>query len=285
MPREIPDFIIIGAMKCGTTTLYQHLASHPGVFMSTMKEPNFFVERRNWSRGFDWYRSLFADAEPGALLGEATTNYTKSANFPGVPRLIHQHAPNAKLIYLLRDPVERIRSHYAHTVVRGRSVRPPAEAIRTRSIYVRTSLYGRELLNYRRHFPADQILVLLTEDLRDDPAGVLARTAEFLGLDPYDNPDADRHYHVTPSHRTTNRLGVAVDRRPRLSEWSERRLPERLRERLLTRPAPASFGGEPIPGEVIDRVSRVLAADRRLLLRLVDLDLRKWAPLHAPAAS
>lgn len=277
MARPIPDFIIIGAMKCGTTSLFRHLGRHPAVFMSQVKEPNFYIEERNWSKGFDWYRSLFAGAPPGALLGEASTNYSKSTAFPGVPERLRRYVPDVRLIYLIRDPIDRIRSHYAHSVFYGRVNKPPVDAIRPRSVFVRTSLYGAELQRYRQHFPADQMLVLLTEDLRDDPVSVLRRVEQFLGLGKHEYTHLERHYHVSSSRRLNTRLGNALERHESLYEWSTKALPERLRGRLLTKPAGT---GEGVPQEVWDRIRNVLAADRQLLLQQVDLNLEKWVPLE-----
>ncbi len=109
-----PDFIIIGAMKCGTSTLAAQLAAQPGVFMTTPKEPNFFSDDDVFARGPDWYASLFADAAPGDLKGEASTHYTKLPDYPDCAARLHAALPQARLIYLTRDPVERLISHYIH---------------------------------------------------------------------------------------------------------------------------------------------------------------------------
>lgn len=282
MPRPIPDFIIIGAMKCGTTSLFRHLGRHPGVYMSDVKEPNFYVEGRNWSRGFDWYRSLFADAPPGALLGEASTNYSKGTTFPGVPERLRTYVPDVKLIYLIRDPIERIRSHYLHGVFKGRVHKPLEQAVTVRSGLVRTSLYGAELQRYREHFPEDQILVLLTEDLRDDPASVLREIEQFLGLEAHAYKHLDRRYHVSSNRRINTRFGDAVERHHRLSELSRRAIPQELQGRVMTKAV-----GEAdlaVPQSVVDRIRDVLAADRELLLQQTNLDLRKWTALETTAS-
>lgn len=109
-----PDFLIIGAMKCGTSTLQAQLARQPGVFMTTPKEPNFFSDDAIYAKGPDWYAGLFADAAPGDLTGEASTHYTKLPTHPeALPRLTAAlDAP--KLIYMIRDPVTRTVSHFIH---------------------------------------------------------------------------------------------------------------------------------------------------------------------------
>lgn len=277
MFEEIPDFIIIGAMKAGTTSLYRYLQSHPGVFMSEVKEPSYFVLERNWSKGPDWYRSLFAGAPAGALLGEASTNYSKGTLFPGVPQLLRKNVPDVKLIYLIRDPLERIRSHYAYAVRHRTERRSAEQAITRESIFVRTSQYGAELQRYLEHFPNHQMLILLTEDLRDEPAAVLRRVEQFLGLDEFAFPHLERHYNVTRNGRMTTLLSSAVEQRERLLDVTERLVPERIRERRLT--GAVGRSRPQVPPKALTRIRDVLAADRELLLSQVDLDLSKWMQL------
>jgi len=277
MAQGLPDFIIIGAMKSGTTSLFLHLGRHPGVFMCRIKEPNFFVKKRNWEKGYDWYRSLFDGAPSGALLGEASTNYSKGSTFPGVPELIRAEAPDVKLIYLLRDPLERMRSHHAHAVYKGREQRPLEQAITTRSGYLRTSLYGEELQRYREQFPAEQIHVILTEDMARAPAHVLAGVENFLGLEGYDFPQVERRYHVSSSRKMSTRLGAVFGHHTRLETLTRRYVPQPLRDRVLSQVI--ELPSKRIPQEVIDRVRDVLLADRALLHSQVDIDLTSWADL------
>lgn len=117
----LPDIIIIGAMKGGTTSLYHYLASHPDVVASRDKETDFFRSRKHFSKGIEWYRQQFRGAGTHAL--EASPNYTKRHKFRGVPRRMHSVLPEAKLVYVLRDPVERIISHYMHNRHHGRETR------------------------------------------------------------------------------------------------------------------------------------------------------------------
>ena len=113
----LPTFIVIGAMKCGTNSLHRYLKLHPQICMSSTKEPNYFVEEKNYAEGIDWYQSLFKDSTKA--LGECSTNYSKRPFFQGVAQRIQAVLPDVKLIYLLRDPVERIISHYRHNFAEG----------------------------------------------------------------------------------------------------------------------------------------------------------------------
>jgi len=116
----IPDFVIIGAMKCATSTLHDQLARIDGISMTEPKEPNFFSDELNWAKGMGWYESLFESMPVDDLKGESSTHYTKLPTYPlCIPRM-HEHLPNAKLIYVMRDPIDRIVS-YRSIFTNGRS--------------------------------------------------------------------------------------------------------------------------------------------------------------------
>lgn len=177
--------LIIGAMKCGTTQLFHTLAAHPEVNACAMKEPNFFVDHAssNWSRGNLWYRSLFRDA-PGIRL-EASTAYTKDYLDQQTALRIRSYCPKAKLIYLIRDPVDRAISHYLHNVTEGREDRPISEALLDGvSVYNSVSLYYRQLTPFLSLFPRDQICVVQAESLWKAPEETIAGVLDFLGISP-----------------------------------------------------------------------------------------------------
>jgi hypothetical protein len=106
----LPEFMIIGAAKAGTTALNEYLSQHPQIFMCPLKEPQFFSTDVIYERGLAWYEGLFADAKSGQICGEASTSYTFFPSTPLTPQRIHQAIPNVKLIYLIREPVSRIQS-------------------------------------------------------------------------------------------------------------------------------------------------------------------------------
>ncbi len=191
---RLPDFIIIGSAKSGTTTLYEYLRRHSGVRMAVAesaqvrsKEPNFFDPAKHWHLGVDWYRSLFSGASPSQLCGEASTNYTRWPQVQGVPERIARIVPDVRLIYLLRHPVERAFSHYVHRYTRevhpGRPITVPFEEfVAEHPMCVDSSDYAAQIEQYLRFFDRSALLLLKTEDLQADPGRVLKRTAEFLGL-------------------------------------------------------------------------------------------------------
>lgn len=212
----LPDFIIIGAMKAGTTSLYHYLASHPEVVASDEKETDFFRSKKRATGGADAYGRLFNGS--GAHAFEASPNYTKRHRFRGVPQRMHAVVPDARLIYLLRDPVERAISHYRHSVRKGRETRPFAEAIRERdNPYVQTSRYHYQLRAFLKYYGENRILLVESEKLRDDTRSTLDAVSAFLGLDPsYDPRTLKTKFHQ--SGRPNGLLGsIRAHRRPEAS--------------------------------------------------------------------
>ena len=182
---RLPDFIIIGAAKSGTTTLHKYLCRHPQVFMSKMKEPIFFSDDSVFTRGLEWYQSLFADAKMDQICGEASTQYTLWPHTPDVPRRIAQISKDIKFIYIMRNPVERTYSHYEHLYMRAGLMVTFEEALERTDIIV-ASLYKQQIERYLRIFPRESFLFLLFEELIMGPDATLERVQRFLGVDVID---------------------------------------------------------------------------------------------------
>ena len=179
----LPNLIIIGGMKCGTTSLHYYLDLHPQISMSKQKEVNFFLLRRNWSKGVKWYESNFTGHTP--IRGETSPAYTNYPHFGGVPERMHSVVPEAKLIYIVRDPVERIISHYVHNFSNGLTDKSIAEALENleRVTFVRQSKYYMQLGRYLEYYPMENILVVASEDLRARRTETLRDVFRFLGVD------------------------------------------------------------------------------------------------------
>lgn len=179
---RLPDFIIIGAMKSGTSSLYQWLAAQPELTLPELKEPHFFSRDEVWGRGLEWYSSLFADT-PGQLVGEASTSYTRPENCTVAAMRMRSTVADARLIYLLRHPVERLRSQYRHAVWRGAERRPLLDALTDqRNPFYRRSLYFRCLEPYIHAFPREQICIVRFEDLVGKEAQGWVQVLHHLGL-------------------------------------------------------------------------------------------------------
>ena len=177
-----PDFLIIGAMKCGTSTLQAQLAAQDGVFMTTPKEPNFFSDDPVHARGMGWYSALYAAAGPDDLKGEASTHYTKRPTWPHTVARLQAAVPDPRLIYMIRNPVQRCVSHYIHEWSEGRLTMSLDDAIRDVPEIIAYSQYAMQIAPFVTAFGAERILLTSLEALKRDGAGELARIGAFIGL-------------------------------------------------------------------------------------------------------
>ena len=179
---QLPNLIIIGGLKCGTTSIHHYLGLHPEIQMSKPKELNFFVEELNWDLGLDWYASRFDSAFK--VRGESSPHYTNLPYFQGVAERIHQHVPDAKLIYMVRDPISRILSHWRHAVGAGYETRPIEEALaRPDQSYVTRSRYWMQLQPYLEVFDRSQIEIVTQEELQADRQATIRKAFAFAGVD------------------------------------------------------------------------------------------------------
>ena len=206
-PEVKPDFLVIGAAKCATSSLCALIGSHPDAFMCDPKEPMFFARDVLYhDRGWAWYTSLFEQAEGCRAIGEGSVHYTHQAVYPDAADRIANHLPDAKLIYIVRHPLEQIVSHWimlrSHwRALWGDGVRMTDEfneSVRECPILLDTADYLTQIDRYRAHFDDDRILVLFYEDFVDDALGVGNRCFEFLGLEPLDKL-TDGSVHLNPS--------------------------------------------------------------------------------------
>jgi hypothetical protein len=196
-----PTYMVVGAAKAGTTTLCSLIGMHPQVFMTDPKEPRFFSWDRFYARGLRWYESLYDGAGDALMRGEGSQSYSIRGLFPRTARRIAEYAPELKVIYIVRHPLERMESAwlemrswdygrlrgFIQNAKVGPSIVHPdfSEAMRRNAAaYEDSSNYWREINVYRELFPDDQILVLFLDDLKADYRTVLRQCWEFLGVDP-----------------------------------------------------------------------------------------------------
>jgi hypothetical protein len=273
----LPNLVIIGAQKCGTSGLHYYLGLHPEVSMSQPKELNFFIAERNWPRGLEWYSRHF---DPAARCrGEASPNYSAFPQHMDVPGRMARVVPDAKLVYLVRDPIERIAAHWVHNYAKRREKGDLAATLRhPGTSYIARSKYFMQLQRFLEHFPEEQILVIENRELRDERAATLRRVFEFTGVDPgFSHPKFEQLRHSTSRKKRATKLGMRIQRLSRTR--AGRRIPRRAWLALdialpLSKPISKPEGVREALGE---EVLEVLHEDADRLRAQTGLDLGHWS--------
>ncbi len=232
-----PDFVIIGAMKCATSTIHDQLAHQPGISMSEPKEPNFFSDDAHWRMGISWYESLFASMPSADLKGESSTHYTKLPTYPQCAKRVREWVPDAKLIYVMRDPVDRIVSQYihewsVHVIAKDCSI---DQAIREHPMLVDYSRYAMQIEPYIKLFGRESILPVFFERMMREPQAELERIARHIGY------AGDVHWHDDEAKNVSSQrqrrspvLNKMLD--VRLIQMARRTLmPESIRSKIRSR--------------------------------------------------
>lgn len=271
----LPTFVVIGAMKAGTTSLYDYLAAHPQVFMATPKELHFFPLVKNWDRGQAWYEAKFDPAGDALARGEVSPSYSQADVFPGCAARIAAMVPEARIVYLVREPIARMQSMYLHQVANGRERRPIEQAFREDGEYLSASRYAYQLDHYLEHFARDRVHVLTTEALRDQRADTLAALYRFVGVDPAVPAAALAGERGRTDDKRMARPGVARAKDVTVVRRALQLVPEPVRRALrpLTRTRVAGNVDTTLPPDLHDELRRALAPD---VARLRDLLPPQW---------
>ena len=208
----LPNLVVIGAQKCGTSVLHHYLGLHPEISMSRHKELNFFIAERNWDHGSEWYRAQF---DPRASVrGESSPNYTAYPHHAGVPERMHSLVPDARLVYLVRDPIDRIAAHWVHNYAKRREKGDIAATVmHPNTTYVLRSQYFMQLRQFLNHFPDNRILVLDQADLRNRRLETLRSVFSFVGVDPeFQDPGFTRERHRTGRKHRATKAGMRAEK-------------------------------------------------------------------------
>jgi hypothetical protein len=263
----LPNLVVIGAQKCGTSALHQYLRRHPEIRMSRPKEVNFFIEERNWGRGVDWYRERFD--ERGRVRGESSPDYTAHPYYAGVPERMRSVVPGARLIYLVRDPIDRIVAQWIHNYANGVQHLPLAEAVREPgSTYVPRSRYAEQLERFLAVFPRESFLILDQGELLSDRRGSLRRVFEFLEVD---------ESHWDPRYEELRHESAGRRRGTRLLPLAER-LPRSLRSRAReSRPFSTPVRAPEVDGDLREELTGLLAADTQRFRELTGMAFAHWS--------
>lgn len=299
---KMPNTFIIGAAKSGTTSLYDYLRQHPDAYVSPVKEPRFFAyaenpptmagpgdEASNQAAGavytLEDYRHLFAEATTESVIGEASPVYLYDEE---APRLIRAHCPDAQLIAILRNPIDRAYSHFLHLV---RSRREPlrdfeaaldAEDRRVEAgwewswHYRRMGFYGEQLGRYLDYFDREQLHIYRFETLKQDAIRFAQTVYRALGIDATFVPDVSLRHRATgfPKLQWLHQFIQNSDHP--LRRWSRYVLPERFRDWVLTKVKNTNLEKPPIPEAARTRLAHVYREDIRQLEDLLDRDFSDW---------
>jgi len=295
-----PSFVIAGAPRAGTTWLYKGLERHPDVFLTPNKEPRHFAVEESERLAFagpgdeSWlshlvqdreaYEALYAGARAGQLRGEASSDYLYRSQ-TAASRL-RREAPAARLVFIFRDPARRAYSNWLQHVQRGHEPLSFAGALDAEEQrieqgwawwwhYARRGYYAEQLEPFLDAFPRDQILLLLHDDLRRDPRGMLERACGFLEIEPIvDEERAERRQNQSLVPRSRAHGAVRRLARP-AAAVAAKALPERAEERLRR-----WFQGRTLGPRMSDaderRLRRAYADDTRRLAEMTGLDLSGW---------
>lgn len=297
----LPDFLVIGAPKAGTTALHAALASHPGLYLSPVKEPKFFLtdgppptrggpgdaqtyREHIWRRAD--YEALFSAAPAGVLRGESTPFYLYDRR---AQRRIRELIPHARLIVSLRDPVERAHSNWTHLWSAGREpvgdfLRACAQEDRRVAAgwsafwhYIRLGRYGEQLDHLLKLFPREQVLIFRYRRLLDEPAQLLDELSAFLGVEQGVISVVPRE-NIT-AHPERSAVQGAVSRLLRGTEAAGQRVPVTASaavstlERILQRGAPQR---KPLTWAERQAILPSLESDIRLLEKITESDYSDW---------
>ncbi len=297
---RMPNFLIIGAAKAGTTALYYYLKQHPQIFMSPVKEPNFFAlegQKPNF-RGpgdgeainrfsitdIEAYQALFEGAENALAVGEASPLYLYS---PDAPKRIRRHIPNAKLIAILRNPVDRAYSAFLHLLRDGREPHTDfrkALLEEERRIqehwehiwhYKAVGFYYIQLMRYYDLFDRDQIRIYLYEDLKEKPIELSRDVFRFLGVNADFKPDMSLRFNVSGVPR--NKIIHAFLSKPHpIKSLFKPLIPVKLRQRLVVTLRNRNLAKPEFPIAVRRELVELYREDILKLQALIKRDLSHW---------
>ncbi len=301
-PR-LPDFLVIGAFKSGTTSLMNYLSQHPEIVVPWLQEPNFFGSeefslnldgskgaRRDGDGAYGrrrtstlaQYTNLFAEAPDDCIVGESSPQYL---THPAACGRIRSLLPDCKLVAILRNPIDRAFSDYSMFVRDGIEKDPFAEVIhRPRSIkpmghYVETGMYGKQLQPYMEAFPSDQVKVYLHDDLRADPMGVMRSLYAWLGADPGFQPNVSEMMNPSGVPRNSVVAAAYIARR-HLQPYLKPIVPRSVQRHLDVR-LERGLQKDVVDPAVRRELADMFADDVALLSKLIDRDLSHW--LRVPA--
>lgn len=304
----LPNFLVIGAAKSGTTALYEYLKPHPQIFMSEIKEPHFFAMQgqevvfhgpkdqeyvdQEFVNTQEAYEALFADVVDEVAIGEASAFYLYYAERTA-PR-IRAAVPDAKLIVLLRNPTKRAYSSYTHMMRDVRETMSFEDALKQEETriqagwfpiwhYVNAGFYYENLKRFFDLFPQEQIRVYLQDDFKKDSSAIVRDVYEYLGVDPDFQAEMGQSHNVSyiPKRRNLQRVRqFLLQPNNPVKDAIKPLLPAKMRKRMVrsvaNRIEEANFERIAIPPETHAHLIHIFQDDILKLQTLIDRDLSAW---------
>ncbi len=272
---SLPSFVVIGAARAGTETLNAWLNDHPGVCMSPREGLDFFLENGTWDMGVGWYTLRFGTCAWDQARGESSPAYADTHIDPAVPKRMYSVIPDAKLIYLVREPMERMRSMFRQRVTDGSETRTFAEAVADDPDYRETSRYISHIGAFLKYYNKKQLLVITSEQLASDPQTTLGAVHAHIGVVPSElSPDKARR-DVTADQRLESTISRRLKANP--SYWRALNRSWQLRtlhERAFTRKG--SVASTSLTKEADAEFREVLEKDTQALEVFVGRRLTEW---------
>lgn len=270
-PTPFVDFMIVGAMKSGTTTLANILKTHDKILFCSTKEPQFFSESPNWCAELDRYRSFFPEMHPGEIVGEASTGYTMFPEYnKNIWDDIYAFNPKMKIIYIMRDPIARVVSHYIHSYTRGYTRSTLDKAICKEPAFINRTRYYAQIKPYIDVFGRKQIFLLTLEKFLLEREEVLAKVANFLEIENH-----FKNYQYVHSNKAKQDINITLNRHIR------EKVKNPLAKKLINAVYKKIYGKKFIPPEVTHEIEtiiwRLLEQDIDNIEREMGRKLTEWS--------
>lgn len=269
------DFIIIGAQKSGTTSLSYHLMQHPMVCFCSNKEPDFF-DKLDWDKNVSSYHALYRPDNNEQKWGEGSTRYTMMPEVLGTEDRIYAYNPKMKLIYLMRDPVERAISQYAHRLVRKRVLSSLEEELEVHPSYLNRSKYHLQIMPYINRFGRDLVYINTFEQFIMNPQLVMTEVAQFIGIDAsfYNSNYAFERKNQSAKRKILPDFGKSALFKP--IKQIGHKLPKGVRDTLLNLLGNSIDSKPDFPAQIKSDFYQQTLSDRAQIEQLLQRELVEW---------
>ncbi len=282
-----PNLFLVGSMKCGTTSLHTMLDAHPDIFMSRgLKEPAWFAGT-NSGKNLSWYLEHFSGASGERYIGESSTDYSKAPRLGPVAAKIREFSPDARILYIMRDPVARAVSHYWWEVEYSAEGRSFADAMKSSREIADVGNYAMQLAPFIETFGRGRVHALTMETLTADPKGAMAAIFDFLGLEGA-GAAAPALVHGNRGKQTVARVSGPFSKLKGTPVWAAAKavMPKALRKQALSalaRPAPRIIADDDLAAGLAILRPRIVR-ETEALSRLLGRDFPEWRGLSEGAA-